>query len=125
MRKSMSAVSLIVILSGPGLLALPSPGRAQAPKSALTIVKITVPELDLYDDKGKGIGTLKASNLILPLPVYDEAPAGRVKIRLVDGSLVWINKSQVTIRSSEEVAPCDPGRGMVAGATRGSGARCK
>ena len=125
MRKQISVVLLIVVVLVPGVLALPSPSRAQTPKSDLTIVKIKVPELDLFDDKGNKVGVLETSTLTLPLPVRERASNGRLKIPLADGRQVWIDGTYVTYQPSKDVAPCDPGRGMVAGATRGSGTRCK
>src|SRR5712692_8738011 len=119
MRNQISALLVIVVVLMSAGVLLPPRVPAQAPKSNLTIVKVSVPELDLYDDKGKVMEKkLQTSSLTLPLPVLsEETSKGLLKIRLVDGSLVWIRKSQVILRSSEDVPPCDPGRKMVAGAT--------
>ena len=129
MRKRISAALLIVVVVlVPAALALPSPCQAQTPAQELklTIVKIKVLELDFFDDKGNRLGVLKTSELKLPLDVVTKASNGRLKIPLADGRQVWIDGIYVTYQPSKDVAPpCDPGRGMVAGATRGSGERCK
>jgi hypothetical protein len=125
MRKRMPMVFLLSIVWVPAVLSVSSPSPAQTPPPELTIVRILVPELDLFDDKGRNVGVMKTADLTLPLPVREKAPNGRLKIRLPDGRLVWIDGSRVTFQPSKDVPPCDPGRKMVAGATRGSGERCR
>jgi hypothetical protein len=127
MSRHVSAVVLMFLL-GPTVLAWPLPSPAQG-SPEFTIVKIKVPELDLFDDKGNKVGVLATSKVALPLDVVTRAANGRLKITAPDGRQVWIDSMYVTYQPSHErapaVAPCDPGRGVTVGATRGSGARCK
>jgi hypothetical protein len=116
-------VGLLVVLALGAVLDL----RVLAAEK-LVIEKINVPQLDLFvDDKGTTkIATLDAANVKVPLDVISKAPNGRLKIRLPDGREAWIDGTWVKVRSSGPVAtPCDPGRNIVAGATRSSGAPCK
>lgn len=123
MRKRIAMVLPIVVGLVGAAIILPAPVGAQGSKSDV-IVEIRVPVLDLFDDKGQKVGEVKPGSVTLPLPVRDESPNGRLKI-IVDGRPVWIDKARVKLRPSAEVPPCDPGRGVVAGATRGSAERCK
>lgn len=125
MRRHLPAVVLTFLL-GPAVLAWPALSPAQG-SAEFTIVKIKVPELDLFDDKGNKVGVLATSKVALPLDVSARAANGRLKITIPDGRQVWIDSMYVTYQPSRErpAAPCDPGRGVTVGATRGSGAPCK
>jgi hypothetical protein len=124
MRSQITAVLMIVVALVSAGMALPPPIPAQPSKSTLTIIKIRVPQLDLFDETGKKLGVIETSTLRLPLDALAKAPNGRLKIPLPDGRTVWIDGMYAEIKVTD-VPPCDPGRKMVAGATRGSGERCR
>lgn len=116
-------VGLLVVLALGAVLDRPAPAADK-----LVIEKINVPQLDLFaDDKATTkIETLDSASVRVPLDVISKAPNGRLKIRLPDGREAWVDGMRVKLRSSGPTAtPCDPGRNIVAGATRSSGAPCK
>ena len=118
-------VGLLAVMALGSVLDRPAPAQDK-----LTIVKINVPQLDLFaDDKGTTrTATVDSAAVPLPLDVLAKAPNGRLRIRLPDGREGWVDGMRVTAqpsRSSGGPVPCDPGRGIVAGATRGSGKACK
>jgi hypothetical protein len=122
-------VGLLAVMALGAPLALPAPAQEK-----LTIVKINVPQLDVFaDDKGTTkTATLESATVALPLDVLAKAPTGRLKVRLPDGREGWVDGMRVTAQpsglsksSGGPAVPCDPGRGVVAGATRSSGKGCK
>jgi hypothetical protein len=102
-------------------------GRPATAEDKLAIVKISVPQLDVFaDDKGTAkVQVVDRSALPLPLDVLAKSATGRLKVRLPGGREGWIDGAWVTTSAASAPVKCDPGRTVVAGATRGSGAGCK
>src|ERR1700758_1396161 len=117
-------IGRLALFAAAAVLVLASTSEAQ---ESLVIEKIKVPQLDLYGDGNSTtkVGVLDAARVNLPIQALAKAPNGRLKIALPDGRQVWIDGMWVTLKSSGNVVPCDPGKaGVTTGATRGSAERC-
>src|SRR5262245_36473018 len=127
MPRRLSTMLLLLMVSAQMAVVMAPAARAQTASPEFTIVKIRVPKLDVFDAQGRKLSEpLDASQVPLPLPVLQRSSNGRLLVD-IRGQRVWIDGMYVTYEPAQKNAmPCDPGRSkLVAGATRGSGERCK
>lgn len=63
-------------------------------------------EVDYFDDQGNQIGTLQPNQLPTetPIPVLENDEVnGRVKVKLVDGRVVWLDNINLDLERENEV----------------------
>ena len=104
---------------------------AKEPAPAMQIVGVRVPALDLFDGpQGKRIETLPTERVPLPLPVLAVEPNKRLRVRLPDGRVVWVEARYVRTdgdAATQKTPGCEPApsQKVTALSTRGLGEGCK
>lgn len=107
-RVAMLVAGLVAtgLLPGGSLAAFAQAVPATAGKTA-TVVAVTVPALDLYDEKGTKIGSMAKAQIPVPLAIEMEAPNKRLRVKL-GGKSVWIERRFVRVEGGTTTKlPCD------------------
>lgn len=122
-----------VILGSPSVAlaeSAPPPGTAAPAAPPGKVVAVTVPALDLFDEKGAKVGTVAKDKVPVPLAIEVEAPNKRLRVKL-DGKSVWIERRFVRVEGgTPSKVPCDHAastgsRTVTALSTRGLDPGCR